>query len=364
MGKGTSKLEILAQQNELLKEQNDLLREQNELLRQSSSRAISSEREIFIDNINCDEMRNGFLVTSHRKKLWNVQIGLIKEFARICKKYNLRWFAIAGTLLGAVRHKGFIPWDDDVDIAMLRPDFEKFKLVAVKEIQRPYYFDLWYNCRRESDEPSDLTDFSLPLISREHFKKYYPYGYPFFPIIKIRDERTFMIEFPRENFNQGIWIDIFPLDSLPPFSNNQQKINFEIERIIYIATVNPQIIKNAMEKRQNLIFKYDVLKKFIGLPYKQRGIYLENFLAKNFFMSEHIGNIREWCIVQNRKFYQSKDFLDITYLPFETIELPVPIGYESILTNRYGDWRKLVKYNPHVVDYSADIPWKRYFQNN
>ena len=71
-----------------------------------------NERKIFIENIEHDEMRDGFLVTSNRKKLWNVQIGLINEVARICKKHDIRWFAIGGTLLGAARHKGFIPWDD------------------------------------------------------------------------------------------------------------------------------------------------------------------------------------------------------------------------------------------------------------
>ena len=69
MGKGANRLEVIVQQNELLKEQNALLREQNELLRQSSSNSRSNDYEIFIENIDRDEMRSGFLVTSHRKKL-------------------------------------------------------------------------------------------------------------------------------------------------------------------------------------------------------------------------------------------------------------------------------------------------------
>ena len=130
------------QQDELLKEQNALLREQNEQLRQIVSVLNCDGREIYVNNINRDEIRNGFLVTSQRKKLWNVQINLIQEFARICKKHNLRWFAIYGTLLGAVRHRGFIPWDDDVDIAMLRPDYEKFRKIAADEIKPPYHLDI------------------------------------------------------------------------------------------------------------------------------------------------------------------------------------------------------------------------------
>ena len=350
------------QQNRLLQEQNDLLREQNESLRQAISAPKNGAHEVYVENIDRDEMRSGFLVTSHRKKSWNVQIGLIKEFDRICQKHNLRWFAIGGTLLGAARHGGFIPWDDDVDIAMLRPDYEKFRKIAADEIKSPYHLDIWYNYRLERDEPSELTDNSLPLISLNHYEKN-PVAAPFFPLIKIRDERTLFVEFPEEtSFNQGIWIDIFPMDSLPPFAEKQQRLNFEAERVIFMATVHPEIIEDFLQKKQRLVIKSDTLRKFMRLPYKRRGIRLEEFLAENFFMSEHVGDLRDWCIMQGERFYQSKDFRDVVYLPFETIELPAPVGYDSILTDYYGDWRTFTIYPPHVVDSSANISWDEYLQ--
>ena len=350
------------QQDELLKEQNALLREQNEQLRQIVSVLNCDGREIYVNNINRDEIRNGFLVTSQRKKLWNVQINLIQEFARICKKHNLRWFAIYGTLLGAVRHRGFIPWDDDVDIAMLRPDYEKFRKIAADEIKPPYHLDIWYNYRLERDKPSELTDNSLPLISLNHYNNY-PVAAPFFPMIKIRDTRTLFVEFPGERtFNQGIWLDVFPLDSLPPFANKQQKLDFEAARILFMATVHPEIIEDFMRQKERLVIDDDTLREFMRLPYKQRGIELEEFLAEKFFMSEHVGDLRDWCIVQGERFYQSKDFRDVVYLPFEKIEIPAPVGYKSVLTDFYGDWRKIVVYSPHVADYSAEISWDEYLQ--
>ncbi len=363
MGKGATRLDAITRQNELLQEQNDLLREQNALLQQSSAGNRHGDYEILVDNIDRDEMRSGFLVTSHRKKLWNVQLNLIKEFDRICRKHNLRWFAYAGTLLGAARHKGYIPWDDDVDVAMLRPDYEKFRRIVASEIKPPYLLDIWYNYRREDDEPSEMTDMSLPLITNEHFKKYYPICFPFFPLIKIRDTRTFMLEHPGvNNVHQSIFLDIFPLDTVPPFAEKEIKIKFEIARVVYAATVKPQLIRDAMEKKQRLLVDYDSLQKFIKLPYKQRGMQLEKLLAKHFFMSEHLGLIKNWSILKSRLFEQSKDYQDLTYLPFEKIELPVPIGYDSVLTDLYGEWRKPVIGKPHSKFYSAEIPWTEYVQ--
>ena len=355
--------DLLREQNYLLQKQNHLIQRQNKLTQKTAATRDDYGREILIEDIDRDEMRNGFLVTSQKKKLWNVQLNLIKEFDRICRKHNLRWFAGYGTLLGAVRHKGFIPWDDDVDVVMMRPDYEKFRRVVASEIKPPYLLDAWYNYRREDDEPSELTDMSLPLITNEYFQKYYPICFPFFPIIKIRDTRTFMLEFPGgDSIYQGIFLDIFPLDVLPPFAEEEDRTRFEVARVIYAATVNPQIIRDAMEKNEDLIVEYDSLQKFIKLPYKQRALRLENLLAKHFFPTEHVGDMRDWCILQGRKFYQLKDFSDVTYLPFEKTELPAPAGYDSILTDFYGDWRKPVITSNHARFYSADIPWDKYVQ--
>lgn len=84
------------------------------------------------------ETRAGYSISTKMKRVWETQIDLVKVLEKICKKYNLTFFAIYGTLLGAIRHEGYIPWDDDIDVVMPRKDFEKFKKMAVNELEYPY----------------------------------------------------------------------------------------------------------------------------------------------------------------------------------------------------------------------------------
>ena len=133
-----------------------------------------------------EELRSGYLVSEKMKKVWAVELELLDYFDKLCRKHNLQYFVDYGTLLGAVRHQGFIPWDDDIDIVMFRGEYEKLKVIAQEEVCEPYFFQNGY------------TDSMLWALS------------------KLRDSRTTAIEFPDYpvSFHQGIFMDIFPLDDV------------------------------------------------------------------------------------------------------------------------------------------------------
>ena len=323
---------------------------------------MEKSREVFIEEIDRDEMRNGFLVTSQRKKLWNAQIGLINEFARICRKHNLRWFAEGGTLLGAARHGGFIPWDDDVDIDMLRPDYEKFQTIAAQEVKPPYFLDIWWNYRLESEGASldDAEgDFQFITLAQEKIRG--SNWITQWPSIRLRDSRTTMLEFSDRNFiNQGIWLDIFPLDFVPPFAEKKHELLFDVERFLLLAAAAPLLLKEPVTNGGRLPLSYDSLEKFLSRTYRERGRIFDSFMNEKFFMSERIGYIFEWCLTSVQKSYNSKDFNEIIYLPFEKIEVPAPVGYDNVLTDYYGDWHKMVITHTHSAEYSADVSFDEY----
>ena len=347
--------DLINQQNALLEKMNSLIETQNKLLQSSKN-----EEEVFVEDIEHDEIRDSFLVTSRRKKLWNVQIKMINEVARICKKYNIRWFADFGTLLGAARHKGFIPWDDDVDISMLRPDYEKFKIVAPHELKYPYSFDPWYDYRAEDADFSLPEEQSFPLVTL----KYCPYAdFPRGSIIKIRDDRTTMMDLPRKGFHHAIFIDIFPYDPVPPFEDDNQRVNFEIGRALYAGILFPNFIKEKMAKNENVVINYEQMNKFLAMSYRNKILTFENFLSENHFESKYCCSTgTAFSLFREPKLCEREFFKEVVYLPFEKIEVPAPADYDKFLTVQYGDWRTPVFTHVHVQDshYSVDIPYEEF----
>lgn len=278
-----------------------------------------------------DEIRSGFLVTSDRKKIWSVELDLLMEFDRVCNKYNLIYFANGGTLLGAVRHKGFIPWDDDIDLMMLRPDYEKLCNIAKQEFKAPYFFQNIY------------TDNTM------------------FTISKLRNSNTSAIEnFSDNNYNQGIFIDIWPLDDISDGTIISNRISNIKECLINMITSEDDVIK-FINNNQNLPLSKEFIKRYLSLKMKDRINEYEKFCANHFGKSSQISYA--FTLSGNRRF-DLDWFQDCIMLDFENTKIPVPLCYDKFLTIEYGDWHKFVKGGgKHDVQaFSADIPYKEMLQ--
>ena len=142
-----------------------------------------------------EETRDGYTISADMKKVWAVEMKLLKKLLDVCNRHHLRIWAEGGTLLGTIRHHGFIPWDDDIDMAMLRDDYDKLQAIAREEFQAPFFFQSGY------------TD-------------QFAWGFS-----KLRMDGTAAI-LPSDIYQQhhlGIFIDIFCYDAVPDDKNEIKK---------------------------------------------------------------------------------------------------------------------------------------------
>ena len=135
-------------------------------------------------------------MTDYLRQLQLVELDILKQFLEICEKHALTYYMLGGTLLGAVRHKGFIPWDDDIDIGMPRPDYEKFLKLATYDLKPPYQLHTLFQNRGE-----------------------YNYYYARVENPETRVLRKMAIE----DVHIPAWIDVFPLDGVPNDAHNRDK---------------------------------------------------------------------------------------------------------------------------------------------
>ena len=295
-------------------------------------------RKKLLDSIEAAKREaSAYKVTDKQRQIWNVELDILSSVEGICKKHNLRYFALHGTLLGAVRHKGFIPWDDDLDIGMLREDYDKFLEIAKEELPKHLFLqtmfteeDVFYN-----------------------------------GITRIRNSNTTGIQ-EREldrRCNKGIWIDILPIDNSP------------LEDALYRE-------KCKKVSRYNLLLQAKFYgKEMKAAPYKtSRAGWLGCKLAAVFFPKAYLlkklnGAMRigdkENCELGiftghcNYRQLNRADFSDVTYLDFEGRKVSAPVGYENYLFMVMGsDYMQLPPENEqrpkHRGIFDANKPYTEY----
>lgn len=234
------------------------------------------------------------------------------EFDDFCRKNNLNYFSIGGTLLGAIRHKGFIPWDDDVDVGMPREDYERFKKI--------------------SNNFNDEFDVEFYEISKDFI---YPY-------IKIYKKSTSVVEDFYIPFERGVWIDVFPIDAVSNFKvvrYLQCKIIYFLKIMIAIKCGAFSFSRFKFIKRVIVFFLFNFLKL---VPKKILFKLIDFFLLiKKNGRSLYCGNLLgRWG---TREMVRSYIFEKGRVAIFNNKEISVPLYSEVYLNKIYGEYMKIPK---------------------
>ena len=247
------------------------------------------------------------------KKLQKIELEMLYEFDRICKRHNLVYILAGGSCLGAVRHDGFIPWDDDIDIHMPRSDYEKFLTIQEEELNKDkYYF--------ESLETTENYPFVFAKIRRRN---------------SIYAESISDIDKEK----QGIWIDIFPCDNV---SDNDFKMKLDFMKIFFFKIM--QANKNGNQSVSDSFLRSIILKI----------IYLISFLVPRKFCQKHLIKImRKYENIETKRvicyggkwlfkeMFPAKYFNERILHKFEDGKFYITKDYDTFLTNLYGDYMKL-----------------------
>ena len=244
-----------------------------------------------------------------KEEIKNIQLKILNIVANYCDKENLTYFLGYGTLLGAVRHQGYIPWDDDIDILMPRPDYEKF----IRDF-----------CIME-----DYKVYSYSIDSE------YPYTFA-----KVSYEKSLLIEKTDLGFKKlGVNIDIFPLDGLPSSEKIRKKIFRTIKIRENILDIKKISINKNRSKYKNMILR---IGKSILYPISYKKI-IENINIDaskyNYYDCDFIGNIVSsygYDEIMPKEIFEDK-----IKLKFEGDEFYAPIGYDKYLVNIYDNYMEM-----------------------
>lgn len=274
----------------------------------------------FPEKFFLDELRDGFMVDSVMKSAWAAELEVLYVVAGICEKYQLPWYVDWGTLLGAVRHKGFIPWDDDMDITMMREDYDVLMEVLPRELPKG-----WVACGSKGQEKLKsfwgcVYNSDSVSISPERLKRFH--GCPFI-----------------------VGVDIIPLDYLP-----QEKAERDLEEALYRVLINAIRLlsiehRNATEDAE-LKEAFNGIEDFFSVKLERERYVpgdiweLANDLCRS-FGGKKGGEVVCYptYVEKGRKCVFLKEwFDDVSYLTFEGLSVPAPIGWDDLLQAEYGNY--------------------------
>ena len=256
-------------------------------------------------------MKSIELSLEQKREVQKLEVYILKEINRICTKYNIKYMAGYGTLIGAVRHQGFIPWDDDMDLCMLREDFQRFKTACLKEFGNEFFYQ------------SNDTD-------PEYFLLY----------DKIRLNGTMFREthVAKYNINHGVYIDIFPIDYLPR-KKMQWFLQYYGFHFFRTGVMAKYMMLDARKGKKRALF---TILRLLYAPFSLQFLYNK---AQHFAMkydgkkSPYASNF--YTPFRKKDIFKTSLYTNTRNVDFEDTQISIPDDYHTMLSKLYGDYMKL-----------------------
>ena len=268
------------------------------------------------------------------RKLQLIELDMVKEILKVFEKYQIRYYMLGGTLLGAVRHKGFIPWDDDIDLGVPRKDYEKFLAIA-KEALPDHLVAETYKDQKDEERPI-----------------YY---------CQVKNKKTKIVQhISKKDYETNVWVDIFPLDGMP---DNPALREIHSLRLLYrrLRVQFSMFDENVHLHRKNrpwhekaLIRLYEITK--IGsssAPYDMMSRLDHDMCLYDYDQQNYVINFMgTWKL---KEMFPKKVYGKGKLYAFEDIELNGPEDSDYVLKQMYGDYMKPIQnveeqYEHHSIE--------------
>jgi len=294
----------------------------------------------FESSFFADEVREGFFVPTMMKRFWAAQMIVLSKIVQICERHDIKWVADYGTLIGAVRHGGYIPWDDDFDICMMRDDYYKFFEYAKDELPKEYVLLNMHTEEEYENVLGRVTNSRGIDYSEAHLKEYA--GCPY-----------------------SIGVDIFPLDNV---SDDEELDNRRKEKVLLVAKAADMIDagKEKSGELRNLLAQIEAqnnIKINRNGNIKKQLVLLTEKLYTEFSDEDtkYVASMKFWTAYNAQK-HERAMFDDIVRLPFENTYINAPARYREMLKAQYGDFFKVYK-GGGMHDYPAYHSQEEIFAN-